>query len=392
MKEYFIITILIFSMAIGSGCTTAVISGKATPDGRPLLYKNRDTTTLHSRMVYSNRGKYSFIGMTNPEDKDNKNILNGHNSAGFAIMNSDSYNLNYPELKEDQRQDGEIMRLALENCSTLEDFENLLSHLPKPLRLSSNFGVIDAHGGAAYYEIGNQGFVKYDANNPDVAPFGYLIRTNYSFSGKPEDGKGYSRFIRAQELLYSASLTNSLTPKYFLQNVSRSLVHGLTKVDLTKYPEQFSAFRDFIPRYYTASVVVIQGVKPNETPLLTTAWTILGSSLGSVSIPLWLNSNQIFPKVLTADSNNSTPMDEWATTIKKKLFPIQKGEGSDYIHVPTLVSVYPKLISIENEILEQSGVLLNEWRNEGKINTKELINFYSWIDKYIHDKYYPLTR
>lgn len=392
MKKCFLINILIFSINIGFSCTTAVISGKATPDGRPLLYKNRDTTTLHSRMVYSNHGKYSFIGMTNPDDKDNKNILNGHNSAGFAIMNSDSYNLNYPEIKENQRQDGEIMRLALESCSTLKDFENLLIHLPKPLRLSSNFGVIDAQGGAAYYETSNLGFVKYDANNPNIAPFGYIIRTNYSFSGKSEGGKGYSRFLRAQELLYSASLTNSLTPKYFLQNVSRSLVHGLTKVDLTKYSEEFSAFRDFIPRYYTASVVVIQGVKQTESPLLTTAWTILGTSLGSVAIPLWLNFNKIFPKVLTADLNNTTLMDEWASTIKKKLFPIEKGEGSDYIHVPTLVSIKPKLISIENAIMEQSELLLNKWRIEDKINNKELINLYSWVDKYIHDKYFPLTQ
>lgn len=392
MKKCFLINILIFSINIGFSCTTAVISGKATPDGRPLLYKNRDTTTLHSRMVYSNHGKYSFIGMTNPDDKDNKNILNGHNSAGFAIMNSDSYNLNYPEIKENQRQDGEIMRLALESCSTLKDFENLLIHLPKPLRLSSNFGVIDAQGGAAYYETSNLGFVKYDANNPNIAPFGYIIRTNYSFSGKSEGGKGYSRFLRAQKLLYSASLTNSLTPKHFLQNVSRSLVHGLTKVDLTKYSEEFSAFRDFIPRYYTASVVVIQGVKQTESPLLTTAWTILGTSLGSVAIPLWLNFNKIFPKVLTADLNNTTLMDEWASTIKKKLFPIEKGEGSDYIHVPTLVSIKPKLISIENAIMEQSELLLNKWRIEDKINNKELINFYSWVDKYIHDKYFPLTQ
>ena len=392
MKKTYLITILLFSISIGYSCTTAVVSGKATPDGRPILYKNRDTNTLHSRLVYSTSGKYSFIGMTNPNDLENKNILNGHNSAGFAIMNSDSYNINYPEIKENQRRDGEIMRLALESCSTLEDFEKLLNSLSKPLRLSSNFGVIDAHGGAAYYETGNLGFVKYDANNPDIAPFGYIIRTNYSFSGKPEDGKGYSRYLQAQELLYSSSLTNSLTPKFFLQDVSRSLVHGLTKIDLNKYDEQFSAFRDFIPRYFTASVVTIQGVKPTESPSLTTSWTILGTSLGSVTIPLWLNSNKTFPKVLTSDSKQVTPMDEWASAIKKKLFPIQKGEGSDYIHVPTLLVIKPKLISIENEIIQRCELILNEWRNKDKINEKELTNFYSWIDTYIHEKYLPLLK
>jgi hypothetical protein len=29
-------------------CTVAVVSGKATPDGRPLLWKNRDTSSLAS--------------------------------------------------------------------------------------------------------------------------------------------------------------------------------------------------------------------------------------------------------------------------------------------------------------------------------------------------------
>ena len=125
MKKTYLITILLFSISIGYSCTTAVVSGKATPDGRPILYKNRDTNTLHSRLVYSTSGKYSFIGLTNPNDLENKNILNGHNSAGFTIMNSDSYNINYPEIKENQRRDGEIMRLALESCSTLEDFEKL---------------------------------------------------------------------------------------------------------------------------------------------------------------------------------------------------------------------------------------------------------------------------
>lgn len=387
-KLWGILTLLLFLYGpLLMSCTTAVVSGKATPDGRPILYKNRDTYSLHSRLIYSTQGKYSFIGMVNPDDREEKSVLNGHNSAGFAIMNSDSYNINYPALKEEERQDGEVMRMALETCATLEDFENLLNSLPKPLRLSSNFGVIDANGGAAYYETNNTGFVKYDANDPKTAPFGYIIRTNYSFSGKVNDGKGYSRYAQAQELLYNASLTNDLTPRFFLQDVSKCLVHGLTKVDLNQYKEKFAAFRDFIPRYFTASAVVFQGVKKDESPSLTTAWTVLGSTLGSVTIPLWLNNKHSFPKILTADKQLKTPMDEWATYTKKKIFPIERGEGSDYINVEELHKILPKIYDTENAVFKESEKYLSQWRKNGKLNEKEIAGFYAWIDKYVPNLY-----
>lgn len=40
-----LIAVLVFLGSAGplSACTSAVISGKVTPDGRPLLWKNRDT-------------------------------------------------------------------------------------------------------------------------------------------------------------------------------------------------------------------------------------------------------------------------------------------------------------------------------------------------------------
>jgi hypothetical protein len=77
----------------------------------------------------------------------------------------------------------------------------MLETLPKPLGVEANFGVIDANGGAAYYETANYKFEKFDANDPTVAPDGYLIRTNYSFSGEENKGLGYIRYATAADLL-----------------------------------------------------------------------------------------------------------------------------------------------------------------------------------------------
>ncbi|MGB6339490.1 MAG: hypothetical protein WBF32_06915, partial [Candidatus Aminicenantaceae bacterium] len=49
-------------------CTVAVVSGKVTPDGRPLLWKNRDTSVLPNKMAFLQGNKYSFIGIIHPLD------------------------------------------------------------------------------------------------------------------------------------------------------------------------------------------------------------------------------------------------------------------------------------------------------------------------------------
>ena len=51
-----------------SACTTAVISGKATKDGRPMLWKNRDTWSLNNKIMIFHDGKYPYVGLVNSQD------------------------------------------------------------------------------------------------------------------------------------------------------------------------------------------------------------------------------------------------------------------------------------------------------------------------------------
>ena len=49
--------LLLFCLLAGAvlpawACTSAVVSGKATPDGRPLLWKHRDTDFLKNHVEY----------------------------------------------------------------------------------------------------------------------------------------------------------------------------------------------------------------------------------------------------------------------------------------------------------------------------------------------------
>jgi hypothetical protein len=91
-------------------CTTAIISGKFTPDGRPLLWKNRDTGDRDNKLMYFTDGKYDYIGLVNSKDTAGKDVWTGMNTAGFAIMNSASYNLNSSEDTAEAINEGMVMR------------------------------------------------------------------------------------------------------------------------------------------------------------------------------------------------------------------------------------------------------------------------------------------
>jgi len=314
-------------------------------------------------------------------------------------MNSASYNLNDKDPGiADNGCDGLIMKLALQRCTTLADFEHLLDSLPKPLGTSSNFGVIDANGGAAYYETGNYNYKKYDANNPVVAPFGYLIRTNFSYSGDRLQDKGLARYESAQELLSQASLNNAVSVGFFI-DVTRYLKHGITKTNLTSWiPDNaaqpvFVAFRDYIPRYLTASAIIIQGIKGHESPTQTIMWTILGSPLTTVAIPVWITSSLNLPEILVADRTQQAKLNEWSLTLKKRLFPIERGEGSDYINLAALISkdnkgILQNILPIEKQIINHANINLIKWRSQPAISDKEIITFYNWIDRFVTQSYH----
>jgi len=103
-------------------CTTFLMSGKHTPDGRPLLYKNRDTGTLDNALVYFTDGKYDYIGLVDSKESWKREVWGGFNSAGFAIMNSAAYNNNSGDTTKLADREGEVMKMALASCATLADF------------------------------------------------------------------------------------------------------------------------------------------------------------------------------------------------------------------------------------------------------------------------------
>ena len=62
-KIYLIIaTIILLSFDI-LACSTAIISGKATKDGRPIIWKHRDSDFEANHVTYFNDGNIRIMGL-----------------------------------------------------------------------------------------------------------------------------------------------------------------------------------------------------------------------------------------------------------------------------------------------------------------------------------------
>lgn len=398
-----IIAVLILFMVLSDlpvqACTSIIISGKATPDGRPIMWKNRDTDTYQNAIMYFDDGKYASMGLIDSDDPTGKSVWIGYNSAGFAIMNTVSYNLIMKDTINVRDMEGIIMREALQQCASVDEFEIFLNKHRKPLGVETNFGVIDANGGAAYFEVSNFSYKKLDVNDPAIAPMGYIIHTNFSFSGDPNSGSGQIRYKTAEDLFYQAVQQKNLTVRFILQDVSRSLWHSLTKTDLKKsfsenYTEQkFVNFTDFIPRYFTSSAVAIQGVKTSENADYTTMWTVLGFPLTSVVTPLWLCMGKDQPLMVTLNKDVA-PLCEKAIKLKQQLFPIKISYGENYININALYNgagtgIVQKLKPVDDLIFDEANKKLDYWRDNTNFK-QEIPGFYMFLDDYISTQYMSL--
>jgi hypothetical protein len=397
MKRLILLLVLASLALPAIPCTTFIISGKYTRDGRPILYKHRDTGTLDNALVYFSDGKYEYIGLVD-SNKEWKNMLwGGFNSAGFAIMNSVAYNMNIGDTTKYGDQEGVIMKLALMKCATIADFEKLLNELPRPLGADANFGVIDAAGGAAYFETGNYNFKKVDANDPLSAPYGILIRTNHAFSGPIEKGAGYERYASAYEALYTAVAMNRLEPRYLFNNISRNLTHSLTKDNLRKdLPRDnktpvFRYFEDFIPRYSSASAIMVMGTRKGEDPLGTMMWSLLGFPLATVATPVWLNEGKHLPAILSMKADLHSPLCDAAMQLKNQCFPIKRSSGQKYINISVLLNqeetgIMQLLEPAEDEIFARTTTLV-EKLPAGKEKSEKIREFYKWLDEFVPSVY-----
>jgi len=298
------------------GCTIGVAAGVATSDGRPLVWKTRDSSSEDNEVIYNTSFPIKFLSVVTAGYSYS---WMGVNEKGFAIINSMS-----ADLPGSYNDNGRIMRDALGTCYTVDDFQHLLdsTNTPGGRRTQSNYAVIDSTGAAAIFETGDTIYWKYDALDINQATDGYILRTNFSMAGGGT--AGIERYYRTVNLIADFYSGDTLNHKSILRTQMRDFSdYGSNPVPVP-FPSSWIPGRPFgyiytgisICRSASVSASVIHGVLQNESGKLSTMWTILGQPAGAIAVPYWPVGNT--PGA--SNGNPTAPLCDVAKQIKSILY------------------------------------------------------------------------
>ncbi len=360
-------------------CTLGVASGKATSDGRPLVWKTRDTSEMNNEVAFITSYRYKYVAVVNAGGTI---PWMGVNEKGFAILNSVSSDL---PAGGGGMGNGSIMRYALGNCTTVADFVYLLDSTNVTGRQTqTNFGVIDSTGAAAMFETAGYQYWKFDANDSTIAPERYVLRTNFAFNGAAQNGihdgiYSVERYKRTTKLIGDFYAGDSLNYKSILRTQMRDFSDSYGDPVPVPYPKKWQSNRPYgyiycylsICRSTSVSAAVIQGVLPKETARLSTLWTILGQPASAVAVPYWPVGNP--PQ--QANGSSTAPLCDIANQIRGLLFDYS--DDVKFIDSYKLLDgnsggLWTKTFPAEDSIFSAAEIKLNQWRN-GSLNVQDIL-------------------
>lgn len=311
-------------------CTSAIISGSLTPDGKPILWKNRDTSASDNKVEYmapQHPGELAYVALFNAADTRCEQAWIGMNECGFAVMNTASYNLKADDVPAaDMDREGYVMAHALRHCRTVDDFAHLLENLPKPLGVEANFGVIDAQGNGAYFECDNYRSTRFDLAD---APDGVMVRTNYSHSGRKGEGYGQIRERNALHLLAPYIEAGRIEPYTLTDVLSCSFYHDLYGRDMSAGGQRYLVDQDFIPRFTTTATVAIKG---------GVMWTAIGYPPVAEVTPVWCAPGGVHPDLRGTEPDGTCRAGNKAKERKAKVFSVRDGNRNRYVDLNALLS------------------------------------------------------
>lgn len=261
---------------------------------------------------------FEYIALHNGADIDGREAWLGMNLAGFAIINTASYNL-MPDTTSYKDQEGFIMTTALQSCRTINDFSRLLDAMPRPLGIQTNFGVIDAFGGRAYIEADDNGYTLFKVPADSV-----MIRTNYSHSGGADGRLGLAREKTAVRYIDSGNL---VTRQLFTDTLSRRFIDPISGKDLAdRRIDTLLDNGNLIPRYTSTASIVIEAIpSPDHDGSNYIMWTLIG-------YPPFAEIHKVtfdfIPAEVVRGDDGFTPSERKSLSLKKQIFTGRKHDKS----------------------------------------------------------------
>ncbi len=365
IKTILVLSLLLISVLLAAideyqdppeGCTVGVAAGRATSDGRPLLWKTRDAQAINNEVYFNTAFPIHFVSVVSAGQTAYSWM--GVNEYGFAIINSASGDL---PPGSSGMGNGTLMAYALGTCRSVAEFQHLLDSTNVSGRQTqANFGVIDSSGAAAIYETAGNQYWKFDASDTIQAPDGYVLRTNFALNGGGNGG--IERYRRTCDLMAAFYAGDSLNYRSILRYQMRDFSDYASLPFQITYPDQLSPAIPFgyiytevsICRTSTVSTAVIQGVLPGEKASLSTLWAILGQPASAIAVPYWpAGQTPTAPLCDTANLIRSQLFDWPLNTVYINTYKLRDGlGGGPWIHT----------CSAEDSIMAATDSILQNWR------------------------------
>ena len=288
-----ILTLLLHGASLA--CTSAIVSAQRSSEGVPIIWKHRDNTFDNTRVDYITGGKYAYTAIV-PNNKNYKRgVYAGINEKGLAVLTTSTGHLpvatpeEYEACKREKRVG--FSRIALRECATVDEFEEILRNTKRIRDFDSNLGIADATGAVAYFVIWDLGYRRYDATE---RPGGFDVRANFSHAGNPKK-KGASK--RRYDLIMNEMKAHkgTFSPQQLI-DYSRSynsLKHG----DVLASDEQYICANHTVPRYSTVGAFVMVCDAKNPRMLVMN-----GHSASSIAVPVYVKAKREIPQCVRGDA------------------------------------------------------------------------------------------
>jgi hypothetical protein len=268
------------------------------------------------------------------------------------------------------------MLKALQNCATVDEVGALLEETNASGRTTSGaFGVIDAQGGAALFECAFDKYVKFDANDPKVAPEGIIVRSNFSCTGQgidcPPPAEKLGELYSAERYKRAAAILLPEAGKVDVKLLLNACARDLADAEGTPHPgsvngapgdlPEFIPTKSTISRTTTVSWAVFHGVKAGENPLLTTMWVGLGDPKFSAAVPCWVATGSVADELTSPDKKDAAPICKAVNELRARFY----NKDPDGVRTAGLEKVWQTLWPLEDELVERTSAKLAAWREKG---------------------------
>ncbi len=191
--------------------------------------------------------------------------------------------------------------------------------------------------------------------------------------------------------------SNKLSVTHLVENIATSAWNPYSGQDARngiRYREsesQFMYFQDCINRFSSSASAIIQGVKKNENPLMTTMWSMVGFPLSSAVVPVWITPEGTLPSIITAPGKEHAPICDWAMELKNRIIPSMRGSTKYYLDKVQVFNadhtgITQQLIPLNRQIIKRTKNLIQEWTPDGPVQSR-VNDHYGWLDRTIEEAY-----